>query len=364
MEKDLWRALEGSGRLGDVATVRNGIIVGLPQRKSHLSERQRGPDWKPWLSGASDLVPYAVHPKEQLFLRWPGNLERPRPNLFREFATGRAKVLVNAGRNPGSPWRIYAAVDEVGYYPSQALHCVVPKGQSTTVEEIAAVLNSPVASAWVDSRNRRRWIAARTLLAMPFPDFSDAMRGSIVGLVQDVMGLLRQEVIDVDEEEARLEKLHALVTSIDQLVFESFEIGQEGRSALDNLFAGYRRPGTKRGSSLSSADSADITDAVSGWPVTGQVINVSAKDDSIVMWLRGLHDSQPFSTSIPDEMPGWALRPDTAFQAESPKHMVEPEEFRPTELRSFSPIDFASSTNLELVDLLQHPSKLNDLYEG
>ncbi len=363
LEDDVWGVMQGVGRLGDVAQVRNGIIVGEPQRKSHLSDKEGGAEWKPWLSGASDLQPFAVQPKRKLFVRWPGDLERPRTNLDRVFATRRAKVLVNASRNPGNPWRTYAAVDDVGYFPSQGLHCVVPTKRSVTLEEIAAVLNSPLGSAWVDSRNRRRWIADGTLRAMPFPEFSESSRGSVVRLVREVMAFLRGGAADRDDEESRFEALRGLVTSIDELVFEAFGIGQEGRSALDELFAGHRRPGMQWANEPQAGDSSDGADYIRGWPVTGQVLEVSAKDDSIVMWLRGFQDSQPFATTIPDNMPGWALRPDSAFQAEIPSHLAEGGEFRPNEMREFSPLDFAYSSSQELENLIGHPSKLDDLYE-
>ena len=48
---------------------------------------------------------------------------------------------------------------------------IVPLDGRATVEEVVAVLNSPVANAWYDAHSRNRKIVIATLRELPFPRF-------------------------------------------------------------------------------------------------------------------------------------------------------------------------------------------------
>ena len=192
LERSVWDAIHVSKRVGDVATIRNGIIPGKSQHATHFDNYRRGKEWRPWLDGASDLEPFVLKPRKTRYVKYPGNLQWPRRDLEPVFTLPKCKVLVNSARAPGNPWRIYAAIDDYGYFPSQNLHCVTPNDRSVSLEELVAVFNSSVASAWVDSRNRRRWIAMGTLRDMPFPFFTDTIRQSVIARVTEIMDLKRR----------------------------------------------------------------------------------------------------------------------------------------------------------------------------
>jgi hypothetical protein len=66
----------------------------------------------------------------------------------------RPKVIVNAARVSRGPWRLAAFVDVQGYVCSQRFIGVWPNDHSLPAECIAAVLNGPVANAFVNSQER------------------------------------------------------------------------------------------------------------------------------------------------------------------------------------------------------------------
>ena len=363
LQRAVWDGMRVSGKIEDVATVRNGVIPGKNQRQDHFDDKEQGPEWRPWLSGASDLEPYQVKPRATVYVNYPGNLHRPRLDLEHVFASPNAKILVNSARAPGNPWRIYAAIDDFGYIPSQNLHCVIPKAGIVSLPELVAFLNSSVASAWVDSRNRRRWIDEQTLRDMPFPAFTDRVRKILIAHVDLIQALKREALADTPMQHAAVVRIRELSLSIDELICDSFDLNDEARRALKELFDGYRRPGIEwSGYGHSEQRTEPPTSDGRKWPVTGQVIEVGPDAKTLMMWVRGYNDSQPFEVAIPSNMPGWALRPDAAFQAEIPWDRRDSERLRVDDLAGFRPLDFSYSEPEELVALLQNQKTLDDIY--
>ena len=362
LEGSVWDAIRVSNRLKDFALIRNGIIPGKDQRTDHFDTSSRGEEWKPWLSGTRDFEPYVVNPRDIKFVKYPGNLQWPRSDLESAFELPRSKILVNSGRAPGNPWRIYAAVDHVGYFPSQSIHCVLPKGDSVSLEEFVAVLNSPVASAWVDSRNRKRWIGEDTLRDLPFPVFTGPQRETVIARVKEITELKNREFGGRPIYNPDAQRIRDLALSIDEIVFDAFRIGESGRRILGKYFAGYPRPGLEwidndqqTGMSVSTSDDRK-------WSVTGQVVQIDTENQTMTVWVRGYHDDLPFQIPIPEAMPGWALRSEAAFKAEIAWNTRDAAQLGPDDLTDFRPLEFSHTETDELLEILRNPGKLDELY--
>ena len=362
LEKSVWDGIPVHQKLEDVALIRNGIIPGKAQRESHISHVSGGAEWRPWLGGTIGLEPYGLKPEKPEFIRYPSNLQWPRTDLEAVFATPRAKVLVNANRAPGNPWRVYAAIDEIGYFPSQGFHCVIPNGELVSLEELVAVLNSSIANAWVNSLNRKRWIERRTLRVMPFPIFTDHVRESIIARVRKVMALKRGELVGSSKQHPKADTIRDLVNSIDDLVCDAFAIGDDGRKMLSDYFAGYQRPGLEWNGYIQPIVQDSVAPNGRQWPITGQVSEVDAENDVLTLWVRGYNEEQPFRAGIPESMPGWALRQGVMFQAEIPWESRQSERLLVGEATNFRPLDFSYTSTEELVALLNNPVKLDELY--
>ncbi len=362
LKRSVWDVIRAPRRLQDVALVRNGIIPGENQRGSHIDSDRRGPEWRPWLGGTRDLEPYALKSGNQQYVRYPGNIHRPRLDLESIFGSPNSKVLVNSGRAPGNPWRMYAAIDEVGYFPAQGIHCVIPKDGSVRLEELVAILNSSVANAWVDSRNRRRWLSMATLAGIPFPTFTESMRQVVIARVREIMALKQPQLVGSARYYTDVEVIRDLVLSVDDIVCNAFGVSDQGRDMLSKYFAGYPRHGLEWKDYIETTDGDSTTSNGRKWSVTGQVIHVDAGNDALTLWVRGYKDSQPFRIPIPEAMPGWALRPEAAFDADIPWQSRGSDDLPVTDLTNFRPIDFSYSRPEELVELLENSNKLDELY--
>ena len=82
------------------------------------------------------------------------------------------KVILNAARVSRGPWKIAAFADDTGLVCSQNFHAVWPKDQRWTTKGLAAVLNAPVACAFVALQENKRHIRKQTLLRIPLPQLS------------------------------------------------------------------------------------------------------------------------------------------------------------------------------------------------
>ena len=362
LEGSVWDAICSDKRLKDLALVRNGIIPGKDQRADHFDTSRGGEEWKPWLSGTRDFEPYVVNPKESKFVKYPGNLQWPRLGLESAFESPRSKILVNSGRAPGNPWRIYAAIDDVGYFPSQSFHCVLPKDDSVSPEECVAVLNNPVASAWVDSRNRRRWIGEDTLRELPFPVFTGPQREAVIAQVREITALKKHELHRQTSYGSSGQRIYDLTLSIDKLVFEAFRIGENSLRMLNRYFAGYRRPGMGWTGADQQSEEVASTSNERKWSVTGEVLQVDAENQHVTVWVRGYHDDEPFQIPIPEALPGWALRSEVGFMAEVPWETRDVDRLRANDLTNFRPLEFSHMQTEELLGMLRDPRKLDDLY--
>ena len=362
LEKQIWNEIRIPKRLRDVAEVRNGIIPGRDQRTTHIHDVRRGADWKPWLGSTTRLEPYALRPGPQNYIKYPGDLHRPRLDLDPVFVSPNSKVLVNSARAPGNPWRIYAAIDHVGYFPSQGFYCIMLTDQSATWEELVAVLNSSLANAWVDSHNRRRWIGEDTLRDMPFPLFTESERDSVVSRVKEIMALKQCALEDPSDQRLEAKTIREMVLAMDDVVCTAFGVDKSGRDALQEYFAGYRRPGFE----WTTAEPPDVEPTVTSkgrtWTVTGQVIQTEAEIGTLTLWVRGYQNDEPFCVPIPETMPGWALRPEAGFEAEIPWSSRHAEELPVSALTNFRPLDFSYAKPEDLEELLENPENLDSLY--
>ena len=362
LENTVWASLHFNRRISDVASIRNGIIPGSRQRSSHLSTQRHGPSWKPWLHGVRDMDPYLINPRTDRYVLYPGDLQWPRPDLETVFSSPGRKVLINSGRAPNNPWRLLAAIDTIGVFPSQSFHCLIPKSDSVHLEELVAVLNSSYANAWMDSRNRKRWLSEGTLREMPFPTFNGSSRTEVVDRVTDIMRIKEAVQGYTQHTSAQDSALRQHILAIDDLVCEALEIDEAGRQIFDQIFAGHRRPGSEwpKPNTSTSMPTGQVT--ARQWPITGEIMHIDAESSEATMWVRGFNADQPFRIPIPESLPGWALRSDTAFQAEVPRRARESNSLLETDIRNVRLLDFSFSQPEDLVELLQHPERLDGYY--
>ena len=354
----LWERLQNQLKLSDIATVRNGITIGKKgynnlffyKAFTHKSLRNPPKDLKLWLHGSSAIDPYFIdcQSQEYNYVNYPGNLYRPQLDMKSVFEG--SKVFVNA-RQRNSPWWLYAVIDESGYFPNKELHYIFNPANHISLEEIAAVLNSPVANAWIDSVNTL-YVETDTLRAMPFPKFSDEQRQQVIERVREILNLKQSLFSAVysttDDIEERIRKL---IIELDDIIFFAYGLSEEEQRQILDLFRGFPRPGREWKKVPFSPDIAEPTLTTGRhWRVTGHVIDIDGKKGMICVWIRGFGNGEPAWIPIPREMPGWALRPDAAFEADIPYEDRYQQELKNMALMNFTPLEFGYLSDEGLFD--------------
>lgn len=364
----IWSRLTTHTRVGDVARVQNGIKTGKRARVEDLAAEPLSPEWKPWLAGGPSIEPYLIKwaQQEMRFVRYPGHLERPRPELERQgvFAGKNNKVLVNVNKDPGYPWRLSAAIDNEGFYFSEGINCVIPTGD-TTVEELAALFNSPIASLWVDSRDRSRRISKETLKTIPYPPNLIRQRGMLQSLVRQLMQIKKEQQGVGRGSKQWQDSIISLTQQIDSIVLNAFGITAPMRQYIETYLAPYPRPGltwlhTPRRGGIRRDGGRRLIERT--WTLNGEVIQVSPSENVVLLQVSGYNRDEPFMSPIPEAMPGWALREGAVFYAEIPWGSRDMDPVPTDQMRNFRPLDFAYVPNDNLALFAESTEALESLY--
>lgn len=242
---ELWTRLEAAFEpLEKVGEVRAGLQVKSTDRSSVSATRR--PHDVPFVDRLHALRPFALLTdagRPTQWLRYGTHLHRPRERRIFEAK----KVLVNANRNPGSPWRLVAAPAPANLFFSLNFHGVLQRDSAVPLEQVVAVLNSPVANAWIDARTRGRWIPVSTIERLPFPRMDPAALDALVRRVRQLHdvtlqnwgnesgGLLFEDVAE-DEKSARL------LADIDDMIYDAYRLTARDRREVERVMRSGKRP--------------------------------------------------------------------------------------------------------------------------
>jgi N-6 DNA Methylase len=156
------------------------------------------------------------------------------------------KVVVNAVRKARQPWRLAACPVELNVIAAQNFTVAWPI-HPWTVNTLAAVLNGPVAAAFVASHESWKHNKKSTLAAIPLPDLSE-----------ESIGALEQKVADYRKAAALAKEfgepaglfggfalrpiLQRLLQDIDAIVLRGYRLPPELQNPLFAYFGNHPRP--------------------------------------------------------------------------------------------------------------------------
>lgn len=150
------------------------------------------------------------------------------------------KVIVNAVRISRGPWSMIAAIDYRGLACYQNFHGVWSKGD-LPLEVIAAVINSPVANAFVSADRTSQHNQIRVMRNIPTPNFSSSQIQAIVSLTQEYIET-REKWLDQQDEAGREQRCRELIAQIDAEVLGAYDLPPRLEKALLDHFSGHERP--------------------------------------------------------------------------------------------------------------------------
>lgn len=228
---DLWLALEGNTRLGDVVDMHRGIEWTIDQSAAVSNRPLRG--FKRGLHSSKNRMQFVDQPIQYL-------------DCSEEHSRGGAlalpwhddKIVLNAARLSRYQWRLAASLDTKGLVCSQQFLGVWPKApmERSQLLELCAILNGPIANAYsavFTSQGARFRIATLDQIPLPLN-----VRPEVAGLVESYLELAQEPEVLSNVSE----KLQPLLVAIDAAVLQSYGLSTRLERDLLEYFEGARRP--------------------------------------------------------------------------------------------------------------------------
>ena len=153
-----------------------------------------------------------------------------------------AKLIVNANPQSRDYWRITASIDRSGLVCYQNFHAIWPK-TDLPLEVLAAVLNGPVANAFISTRDPIRHVHVRTLRDIPVPEFSREHEESLASLVRQYVDTRNQWISQKLGECKAEAECRRLISVIDAEVLKVYDLPPEQERDLLDWFTGSKRLG-------------------------------------------------------------------------------------------------------------------------
>jgi hypothetical protein len=238
--QEVWEHLAHLPKLASTAAVHRGVEWNAPFNEVKYLSAKEKPGWRRGLRNVEEGFETFSPPKPCWL--------NPDPKFRRRNAWDlpweKPKVIANAARKARGSWRLAAAADHSGLVCTQRYHCLWPKNQ-WSVKGLAALLNSPICSAFIASHEGSRAIRKSTLLRLPLPALAANDVVMLEGLVDDYVAAMSEQP------EARLplwgggsweERARRILLQMDALILKGYGLPPWLERKVLDFFRGERRP--------------------------------------------------------------------------------------------------------------------------
>ncbi len=229
----LWSYLEDAPRLGDYADIFRGLQW-RSQRSGVFEEpgamRERGV-YKP----ADSLAPF--HLMNPVWLSIDPALSYRLGPLQRPW--DKSKVVINNQRLSRGPWRLAAAADDSGLWASQQFTGLRPIAEYDA-NVLAAILNGPLANAFVTEHSTDHDFTNVMLASMPLPRKLDT--AALEEAVREYESALEEKLQTLLPADRGDDRLNRLLVWIDALVLDGYDLPPRLERQLFSYFEGRKRP--------------------------------------------------------------------------------------------------------------------------
>ena len=236
---ELWSFLASHQTLRDVAETHRGIewnipltIKGKETGNRKLLVRDEEPEEEGWMRGIAVRTSLSVfEPPKLQYL-----------NMQRKYQRGGAykydwhkpKAFVNGSARSRGPWRLAAIPDSEGLVSSETQIGVWPKADSGYDEVLlSAVLNSPVANAFVATREGKLNVTQEILCLIPVPYFTESQEQGLHALIERYRDAVAMPMIPHADSPERL------LMEIDAVVLDAYQLHPRWETQLLTFFSGY-----------------------------------------------------------------------------------------------------------------------------
>jgi hypothetical protein len=222
---EVWSFLSSHRQLGEIAEIHRGV-----EWRSRITPdlHVRNTPAKGYMLGVPPRAKFNafqiptlkylnVDPQEQRRNSWQYEWSRPKAIL--------PKARVSRGR-----WRVVSFADRAGITCHETFHGVWPKSNQYDEVVLAAILNSPVANAFIATREGSRDITAQVLKLIPVPKFSRIAIEKLHDLVRRYEDCISTMMLN------RREDPETLLKNIDATVLAAYRMPPRLERALLDYF--------------------------------------------------------------------------------------------------------------------------------
>lgn len=238
---EIWERIKVLPKLEQIAEIHRGVEWQQPfDEKKYLSTTSK-PGYVKGVNSAAGEFQYFHKPKPIYLLAKP---QWQRGGAWK-LQWDKPKVVMNAVRVSRGPWKIAAFVDESETRYTANFTCFWLK-KSWTPKTLAALLNSPVAAAFVAAKETAKHILKTTLKSLPIPcELSPEQVRTIEGLVDDYVAAAK------DNNATGLElwnatigepKARRILLQIDAEILRAYDLPPRLERKLLDFFRNARRP--------------------------------------------------------------------------------------------------------------------------
>jgi hypothetical protein len=234
MMREVWEDLGGLRKLSDWADIRIGVQYepSLVADKMAIIVRDAPFEYSvPAIMNAEDGFRQFVA-TDTVFISNDSSLYRKRAKGAWNLPWAKSKVVVPASRKSRGPWRSAAAIDKRGRFASRDFYAIWPKSPQISVETIAAIINSPIAEAFIYAHSSQRGTPKRVYEQIPIPSDITAQDSIIKSLVTTYL----------DRQSGTPEELKNLLLQIDAEILKLYNLPPRLERRILDLFWGKQRP--------------------------------------------------------------------------------------------------------------------------
>jgi len=218
--------------LGSAVEIHRGLEWNYPQ--SQATSHERRPGYREGLLTSTGAISQ-YHISNTIYLDC--NDSSKRGNAL-QYPWHEPKVIANAARLTRGPWRFAAYGDRNGLVCSQQFFGIWPhENANLDINTLAALLNNPLANAYLGIHSRTERFRVEILKNLPIPlEMDSALISNLVDKYQEVLALLPIEKAERDLE------LNKLLLEIDAAVLQAYDLPPRLERHLLDYFRGYERP--------------------------------------------------------------------------------------------------------------------------
>jgi hypothetical protein len=243
--EEIWDLLRDNPKLEDAAQIGEGLSF---KREDSLPSGVRTYSQEPFPGAVKGFVRLTrdlqLHrtPPEMLLNISADAVRVPRSGT----QVGIPQVLMNHVRVSRGPWRIKAFIDSEGHACTNNFNTVRPRTGGFSLEFTWALLNSPIANAYVYTHTWRRHNLPGLVGQIPIPrgvgSFLDI--STVVALVRDYQQLMqKQGTLPSFNNEQAFVDTKRLLLGIDAEILKLYSLPVRLERKLLDLFSGYQREG-------------------------------------------------------------------------------------------------------------------------